>query len=149
MQNEEGGSLALFIQGIQSKTMKKTGRRTLEQLKRTAIPMTEAPKTPPTLGELFGTEDPTEQAARAQEMAYAPVVALTLLWDGRLKAVTSVAVTSVVQPSDIVGILSDGQRFMATKIAEAERVAQAQMAGKAPAPPMPPVPAHANGTGGE
>lgn len=129
--------------------MKKTGRQTLEQLKRTVTPMQEPPKIAPTLAELFGTNDPTEQAARAQDMAYAPVVALTLLWDGRLKAVTSVAVTSVVQPSDIVGILSDGQRFMATKIAEAERIAQAQVAGKAPAPPMPPVPAQANGTGGE
>lgn len=111
--------------------------------------MTQPPQVPPTLAELFGTDDPVKQAALAQEMAYSPVVALTLLWDGRLKAVTSVAVTSVVQPSDIVGILSDGQRFMATKIAEAERVAQAQVQGKAPTPPMPPVPAQVDATGGQ
>lgn len=123
--------------------MKKNGRQI--DPKRTLIPpAAQAPAPPPTLAELFGTSDPAAQALRAQEMAYSPVVALTVLWDGRLKTVTSVAVTSVVQPSDIVGMLSDAQRFMAAKIAEAEQAARAQLVGKAPAPPVPPVPAHAN-----
>lgn len=127
------------------KTMKKTGRQT--DPKRTLIPPAAQPApAPPTLAELFGTDDPAAQALRAQEMAYSPVVALTVLWDGRLKTVTSVAVTSVVQPSDIVGMLSDAQRFMAAKIAEAEQAARAQVAGKTPAPPVPPVPAQANET---
>ena len=74
---------------------------------------------------LTGTSDVQEQAERVQKMMYAPVIALTVVWDGRMDCVTSIVASANLSPTQIMGMLSDALKFSAASMQQMEQRAKA------------------------
>ena len=77
-----------------------------------------------TMLNLTGTNDTKEQAERVQRMMYAPVIALTIVWDGRMDAVTNIVASANLSPAQIMSMLSDALKFSAASMAQMEQRAK-------------------------
>ena len=73
-----------------------------------------------------------------QQLAGAPAVAVTILYDTRQNRVTGLSSTMRIEVSDMIGILADAQRMVGTQMAKAAMQQQPPPDGEPPSatPPV-------------
>lgn len=87
---------------------------------------------------LLGTNDHAQQLAIIQQLAGAPAVAVTILYDTRQNRVTGLSSTMRIEVADMIGILADAQRMVGTQMAKAAMQQQPPPDGEPPSatPPV-------------